>query len=94
MSRSKSALVSAFALGAALTVGGLPASASEPTRCEIECGPAPCCMFLWVALCGCPWAPAQTVAAGAQAATSCTQPEPVGFFESLAAGEVDVATAR
>jgi hypothetical protein len=35
-----------------LTLGTAPAFAD---RCESACGPAPCCMILWVPLCGCPW---------------------------------------
>ncbi len=41
------------------------AQVGEPTPCEVQCGPAPCCMILWYPWCGCPWGDPQQLAPSA-----------------------------
>jgi hypothetical protein len=92
MKRSLSALLPALALGLLTTLAAPAARADEETLCQIHCGPAPCCMILWVTLCGCPWGEPQLpqvaaldAPAPAAPAAACSAAPPASLLDTLAA---------
>lgn len=80
----------------------LSAAPAYADRCFDACGPAPCCTFLWIEICGCPWGEpgdpqefAQlTAPEESQAGAACTLAPSASSSALLSAAEHEPLPAR
>lgn len=55
------ALGFALAFSVSFTLAKPASAGAGVDACTASCGPAPCCMILWVSWCGCPWGEEQEI---------------------------------